>query len=310
MLYFNEAAAENGGEKKGRKKQVSKSFVERLAKQFGINTSNPEDYIEEEIISMVNEGHEQGVFKANEAEMIQNIFEFTDKEAQDVMTHRRNIIAVDGNTRLQDAMDFMLDERHSRFPVYEEEIDNITGILFLKDAMRCLVKKQYGDWRVKDIPGLIRPAIFIPETRNISSLFKSMQSKKLQMVIVADEYGQTAGLVAMEDILEEIVGNIQDEYDNEETMIEKQEDGDFLISGLAPLDDVAEALGITFEEEEFETLNGYLVSKLDKIPSEDERSQISAYGYGFQILSVANKIIEKVKVHKLPDEAKSEEEKE
>ncbi len=289
---------------------MSRTFLERLAKQFGINTSDSEDYIEEEIISMVNEGHQQGILKANEAEMIQNIFAFTDKEAQDVMTHRRNIIAIEGNTNLQDAMAFMLDERHSRFPVYEDNLDNITGILFLKDAMCSLIKQHYGEWKVKDIPGLIRQAVFIPETRNISSLFKNMQSKKLQMVIVADEYGQTAGLVAMEDILEEIVGNIQDEYDNEEQMIEKLEDGTFLISGLAPLDEVARALDITFEEENFETLNGYLVSRLDKIPSDDERSEIVAYGYSFGIISVANKIIEKVKVHKLPAGDKEATEKE
>ncbi len=289
---------------------MSKSFVERLAKQFGINNSNPEDYIEEEIISMVNEGHEQGVINANEAEMIQNIFAFTDKEAQDVMTHRRNIIAVEGNASLKEAMEFMLDERHSRFPVFEDTIDNITGILFLKDAMRCLIKQDYGAWKIKDIPGLLRKAVFIPETRNISSLFRSMQSQKLQMVIVADEYGQTAGLVAMEDILEEIVGNIQDEYDNEEAMIEQMENGDYLISGLAPLDEVADVLGITFEEEDIETLNGYLISKLDKIPSEDERSEIIDYGYSFRILNVANKIIEKVQVHKLPQTVKEKEEKE
>ena len=115
MLYFNEVDFNRFNIE--RKKQVSKSFVERLAKQFRINSSNQEEQFEDEIISMVNEGHEQGVINANEAEMIQNIFEFTDKEAQDVMTHRRNIIAVEGNTTLQDAMDFMLDERHSRFPV-------------------------------------------------------------------------------------------------------------------------------------------------------------------------------------------------
>lgn len=289
---------------------MSKSFVERLAKQFRINSSNQEEQFEDEIISMVNEGHEQGVINANEAEMIQNIFEFTDKEAQDVMTHRRNIIAVEGNTTLQDAMDFMLDERHSRFPVYEDTMDNITGILFLKDAMRFLLKNHYGDWKVKDIPDLIRPAVFIPETRNVSSLFQGMRARKLQMVIVADEYGQTAGLVAMEDILEEIVGNIEDEYDNEETLIEKQENGEFLISGMAPLDDVADALGIEFQEDDFETLNGYLISKLDKIPSDDDRSQIQAYGYNFAILSVANKIIEKVKVHKLPEKDDLQEDKE
>lgn len=288
---------------------MSKSFVERLVKQFGISTSsNTEEQIEEEIISIVNEGHEHGVINADEAEMIQNIIEFTDKEAQDVMTHRRNIIAVEADTSLQDAMEFMLDERHSRFPVYEETIDNITGILFLKDAMRFLLQKQYGAWKIKDIPELLRPAVFIPETRNVSSLFQGMRKKKLQMVIVADEYGQTAGLVAMEDILEEIVGNIEDEYDNDEMLIENQENGTFLMSGLALLDDVADALEIEFEEEDFDTLNGFLISRLDKIPSDDDRSQIQAYGYNFAIISVGNKIIEKVKVHKLPDFVKEDKE--
>lgn len=269
---------------------------------LGKGTSEAEDYLEEEIISMVNEGHEQGVLKENEAQMIQNIFEFTDKQAQDVMTHRRNIIALDGMTTLKDALEFMLDDIHSRFPVYLENLDNIIGILFLKDAMRCHTKQQYDDWMIKDIPELLRKAVFIPETRNLSTLIKNMQLKKLQMVIVADEYGQTAGLVAMEDILEEIVGNIEDEYDNDETLIEHLPDGDFLISGLTPLDEVASALKITFEEVDFETLNGYLIAKLDKIPSDDERSEIVANGYSFRIMSVANKIIERVRAHRLPSQ--------
>lgn len=289
---------------------MSKSFVERLVRQLGINNSDTEDQIEDEIISIVNEGHEHGVINADEVEMIHNIIEFTDTEAHDVMTHRTNIIAVEANTSLQDALDFMLDERYSRFPVYEESMDNITGILFLKDAMRFLIRKEYGSWKIKDIPDLLRTAVFIPETRNISNLFQGMRKKKLQMVIVADEYGQTAGLVTMEDILEEIVGNIEDEYDNEEKLIEKQEDGTFIVSGLAPLDDVADILGIEFEEEEFETLNGYLIAKMDKIPTDDDRSTIQAYGYQFAIESVANKIIEKVKVHKLPEEKKEEKEQE
>lgn len=289
---------------------MSKSFVERLVRQLGINSSNAEEQIEEEIISIVNEGHEHGVINADEVEMIQNIIEFTDTEAHDVMTHRTNIVAVEANTTLRDALDFMLDERYSRFPVYEESIDNITGILFLKDAMRFLIRKQYGAWKIKDIPELLRPPVFIPETRNISSLFQVMRKKKLQMVIVADEYGQTAGLVAMEDILEEIVGNIEDEYDNEEVLIEKQEDGTFVISGLTPLDDVEDILGIHFEEKDFETLNGYLIAKLDKIPADDDRSEIQAYGYNFAIASVANKIIEKVKVHKLPEKNMEEKEQE
>lgn len=272
-----------------------------LALPFGVNTKEmPEDVTEEEIISMVNEGHEQGVLEANEAEMITNIVEFGDKEAQDVMTHRTNIVGVDGKINLKSAIQFMLDATNSRFPVYEEGMDNITGIIHLKDAMRCHTAGNYDEWLIKDIPGLIRQAVFIPKTRKINLLFKNMQSKKLQMVIVADEYGQTAGLVALEDILEEIVGNIQDEYDEDVVYIEEQADGSFLADGMTPLEELEDRLGITFKlEEDIGTLNGYLVSKLDKIPSEDEKSVIEDMGYSFQILSVARKKIQRARIRKL-----------
>ena len=272
-----------------------------LALPFGVNTKEmPEDVTEEEIISMVNEGHEQGVLEANEAEMITNIVEFGDKEAQDVMTHRTNIVGVDGKINLKSAIQFMLDATNSRFPVYEEGMDNITGIIHLKDAMRCHTAGNYDEWLIKDIPGLIRQAVFIPKTRKINLLFKNMQSKKLQMVIVADEYGQTAGLVALEDILEEIVGNIQDEYDEDVVYIEEQADGSFLADGMTPLEELEDRLGITFKlEEDIGTLNGYLVSKLDKIPAEDEKSVIEDMGYSFQILSVARKKIQRARIRKL-----------
>ena len=272
-----------------------------LALPFGVNTKEmPEDVTEEEIISMVNEGHEQGVLEANEAEMITNIVEFGDKEAQDVMTHRTNIVGVDGKINLKSAIQFMLDATNSRFLVYEEGMDNITGIIHLKDAMRCHTAGNYDEWLIKDIPGLIRQAVFIPKTRKINLLFKNMQSKKLQMVIVADEYGQTAGLVALEDILEEIVGNIQDEYDEDVVYIEEQADGSFLADGMTPLEELEDRLGITFKlEEDIGTLNGYLVSKLDKIPAEDEKSVIEDMGYSFQILSVARKKIQRARIRKL-----------
>ena len=272
-----------------------------LALPFGVNTKEmPEDVTEEEIISMVNEGHEQGVLEANEAEMITNIVEFGDKEAQDVMTHRTNIVGVDGKINLKSAIQFMLDATNSRFPVYEEGMDNITGIIHLKDAMRCHTAGNYDEWLIKDLPGLIRQAVFIPKTRKINLLFKNMQSKKLQMVIVADEYGQTAGLVALEDILEEIVGNIQDEYDEDVVYIEEQADGSFLADGMTPLEELEDRLGITFKlEEDIGTLNGYLVSKLDKIPAEDEKSVIEDMGYSFQILSVARKKIQRARIRKL-----------
>ena len=270
------------------------------------------DVTEEEIISMVNEGHEQGVLLATEAEMITNIFEFGDKEAHDIMTHRNHIVAVEGDMPLKEAMAFMLDANNSRFPVYDENIDHIIGILHLRDAMRFHASKEDSNLPVKEMEGLLREAVFIPETKNIDALFQMMQSSKTQMVIVVDEYGQTSGLIAMEDILEEIVGNILDEYDEDEEYIEATDNADeYIIEGKTPLEELEERFDISFEEEEFETLNGFLISKLDKIPEEDEDFDIDVDGYNFKILSVENKMIQSVLVTKIkppePEEDEAEE---
>lgn len=265
---------------------------------FGIKgDENTEDVTEEEIISMVNEGHEQGVLLATEAEMITKIFEFGDKEAEDIMTHRKNILAIDGTMTLGDALDYMLSESKSRFPVYEENIDNIIGILHFRDAMRAHKKPDNLSLPVKDIEGLIRETMYVPETKNIDDLFKTMQQTKTQMVVVVDEYGQTSGLIAMEDILEEIVGNIMDEYDEDEEFITETDNADeYVIGGMTPLSELEERFGISFEEEEFETLNGFLISKMDKIPEENEEFSIDVGDYEFQILSVENRMIQSVLV--------------
>lgn len=267
------------------------------------------DVTEEEIISMVNEGHEQGVIEASEAEMITNIIEYGDKEAQDIMTHRSNIVGIDGSLSLTEAIHFMLSEKNSRYPVYEENIDHIIGILHLKDALRMQVKNIDDNRPIREIDGLLREARFIPLTRNIDDLFKAMQSQKLQMVIVVDEYGQTVGLVAMEDILEEIVGNILDEYDEENAYIEEKGEDEYIIEGKTPLEELEERFGIQFNEEEFETLNGFLISKMDRIPREDEDFDIDVDGYNFKILSVENKMIHSVLVTRLKKEKSREEEK-
>ena len=289
--------------------KVFSALAALFARFCGIDPDHiQEDVSEAEIISMVNEGHEQGVLEASEAEMIHNIFEFGDKEAQDIMTHRKHIVAVEGHMTLSDAMEYMLGTTNSRFPVYEDTIDNITGILHLKDAGRFLFLEHYGDWQVKDIPKLVRPAVFIPETRNIDDLFRGMQTGKLQMVIVADEYGQTAGVVAMEDILEEIVGNIQDEYDEEEPMIEKLSDTCYIMKGMASIEEVEETLGQPLPlDADVETLNGFLITKLDKIPKPDEQSKVQISGYEFQILSVVEKTIDRVRVTKVADVSAEEE---
>lgn len=270
---------------------------------FGVrDNQNDNDVTEEEIINMVNEGHEQGLIQASEAEMISNIFEFGDKEAQDIMTHRKNVIALDGDMRLHDAVDFMLLEKNSRYPVYEENIDHIIGILHLKDAMRVLDQER-ADIPVKELNGLLREPCFVPQTKNIDELFKEMQSKKLQMVIVVDEYGQTDGLVAMEDILEEIVGNIMDEYDEDREYIEERGNDEYIIEGKTPLEELEEFLGIEFADEDFETLNGFLISRLDRIPEPGEEFDVDYRGYHFKVLSVENKMIQSVLVTKLAGEA-------
>lgn len=274
---------------------------------FGIDPHRKEDEVtEEEIISMVDEAHEQGVIQENEAEMIQNIFEFGETIARDIMTHRKNIVALDGDLFLEDALKIMLEESYSRYPVYQGNIDNIIGIIHLKDAMKQMTFKQMGHIAVCDIPDLVRKVEVIPETRNIDSVFQYMQTKKAHMVVVVDEYGQTAGLVAMEDILEEIVGNIQDEYDDEEEFIIHQFDDSILMDGLTPLELVGEVLHVDFENDECETLNGYLTYLLDHVPNEEDK-EVREKGYSFQILKVEKHIIKKVRVEKLTDEKKGEE---
>lgn len=275
---------------------------------FGVrDNKNENDVTEEEIIDMVIEGHEQGIIQASEAEMISNIFEFGDKEAQDIMTHRNNIDAIDGSIILQDAITYMLEGANSRYPVYEENIDHIVGILHLKDAMRFHREDEKLNSPVVQLTELLREPYFVPQTKNIDELFREMQQKKLQMVVVVDEYGQTDGLVAMEDILEEIVGNIQDEYDEDKEYIEERGEDEYVIEGTTPLEELEDRFGIRFDSEEFETLNGYLISKMDKIPEPDEEFDVDCAGYNFKILSVENKVISSVLVTKLPEETTEDE---
>jgi len=266
-----------------------------------------ENVTEEDIKTMVNEGHEQGVLETSEAEMISNIFEFDEKQAGDIMTHRKNITALDGEMLLRDAAQFVLKEgNNSRFPVFGEDMDDIIGTVHMRDVLVHAENPQEAVMAISKVPGLLREAHFIPETRKISSLFKEMQSQKNHMEIVIDEYGQTAGLVTMEDILEEIVGNILDEYDVDEQFIVPGEAKDtWMMDGMTPLEDAQEALGIEFSEEDrenYDTINGLLISRLDRIPSEKERPEVCCQGYRFSVVKVENKMIASVRVAKIPEE--------
>lgn len=277
---------------------------------FGVKPSELLDNVTEEaIISMVNEGQEQGVFDAGEAEMISNIIELDEKEAQDIMTHKKRIVAVNAEMSLEEALRFMLSESYSRYPLYEGNRDNIIGILHLKDVISAYISEES---RNKPLSEIAREPYFVPDTQNINILFHDMQSKNIHMAIVIDEYGQTAGLVAMEDFLEEIVGNIQDEYDEEERMILSTEDGSCVVKGAISLDELEDELDISLKQEDFDTLNGLLISILDRIPMDGEQETLEYAGYRFDILETKNKMIEQVRITKLTEEKEetSEEEEE
>ena len=232
------------------------------------------------------------------AGLIHNIIRYLDKDAKDIMTHRKNIITIDAQELLEDALRFMLDESFSRFPVCEGEIDSVIGIMHLREAMAGYLDEKLRKVPLKELKGYIRPAAFIPETKSIDTLFKEMQADKNHIRIVLDEYGQTSGLVTMEDILEEIVGNILDEHDEEEERIRKVQNGNYLVNGMIDLEDLEDVLPIVFEKEEFETLNGFLIHQLDRIPGEDEQCVVDYEGYRFTVLLVDNNTIQRVKIEK------------
>lgn len=265
-----------------------------------------DEQMEKEIISMVNEVHEQGVLEDSEAMMIHNIFEFGDKEAKDIMTHRKNLVAIDGDMSFGEAMKLIIEQNNSRFPVYEGDIDNIIGAIHIREVLMYARNERVQKRKVKEIEDLVFDIDFIPETKNINSLFREMQAKKSHIAIVVDEYGQTSGLVALEDILEEIVGNILDEHDEEASTIEQLDVDEYMMQGITPLEEVEEILQIPFEAEDYETLNGYLTALLGKIPTDNETFSVEGNGCLFEVLSVDHKMIEKVRVTKLPEESDSQ----
>lgn len=275
-------------------------LLQRMRNLFADNEDH--EKLAEEMADKIEEAYHKGIIGKREMQMIGNVFVYMDTDAKDVMTHRKNIVAMDGNITLTDAMPFFVEENYSRFPVYKEDIDEIVGTVHLRDAMKCYLNEQLRNIPVKDIEELVRPVRFIPETKSIDKVFHQMLSEKTLMMIVVDEYGQTSGIVTMEDIVEEIVGNIQDEYDEEEEMIVKVEDGTYIVDGLTQLEDIEDLLGINFDEEDYDTINGYLIECLDRIPSEEEKCTIRFEGYIFTILSVDNNTIRKVKIEKAKQE--------
>lgn len=249
-----------------------------VSKLFGISGTDEETVTEEEIRMMVDVGEEKGSIKEEEKELINNVFEFNDKVVSEIMIHRKDIYAIDINSDIDNILKELDEYKYSRIPVYEENIDNIVGMLFIKDLLANVNKKE----KVK-ISKIIREPYFVSENKPIDELFRDLQKNKHQLAIVLDEYGGTAGLVTMEDIIEELVGNIFDEYDEEEKEFEKIDDNTFLISGSVSIHDLRKILGVEIPEGEYDTLSGYLIELLGRIPSDDEKPVIETKRVTYKI---------------------------
>ncbi|KUO74608.1 MAG: hemolysin [Clostridia bacterium BRH_c25] len=270
---------------------VSTNLIVKLL--GGQVTATGDQITEEEIRLMINVGEEKGIFQETETEMINSIFEFDDTVAKEVMTPRTDIIAVSSEASLEEILDVIVEENFSRIPVYEESIDNIIGILYVKDLFSMIKRKM--EWEVS-LKSIIRSVYFVPEYKKIDELFKEMQKSKTHIAVVIDEYGGTAGLITIEDLLEEIVGNIFDEYDDVVLDYEKIDDNTYIISGMLDIDDVNDILDTNIPEEEFDTISGMLLSHSGKMPEVgDEVDMGNIY---FRIEEVDDKRISKIRIEK------------
>ena len=265
-----------------------------ISKIFGVGENEEEIVTEEEIKMMVDQGKEDGTIQEDEKEYINNVFEFNDIVASEIMTHRTDIFAVDINTSAAELLEEIIkdDCKHSRIPVYDETIDEIKGILYVKDIIKNITKKTF---KIKNI---MKEAYFVSQNKLINEIFKELQKSKKQMAIVIDEYGGTAGLITMEDILEEIVGDIYDEYDDIEEEYEKIDDKTYIVSGKMPIYDVNKLLNSNIPEGDYDTLSGYLQEELGRIPTEEELPVIETKELTFKIEEYEDKRIVKVKICK------------
>lgn len=273
-----------------------------ISRPYAKKGSNPDDVTEEEILTMVNEGSEQGNILSSEAEMVQNVLELDNKDVKDIMVHRNEIEAMDGNLTVREAIQFFQENHYSRIPVYSENLDHILGIIHIKDVLQYATRPDMAEQKICNVKDLIRPAETVPETHGVHTLFSTMQLEKTHMAIVVDEYGQTCGLVSMEDIIEEIVGNIQDEHDEEEDAVIEVRHDEFRMDGRTSLDEVSETLSCDFHSPEFETLNGYLTDAIGRVPSEHEHFVVERKGFRFEVLDVTDRLIREVCVTRLPKE--------
>lgn len=286
---------------------VTNVIVNGILRLLRIDPHSLDDAVtEEEILQMVGEGEEKGVIEETEKDMIANILDFNDTAAGEIMTHRTDIAAVPDDADITQIVAVALEHGCSRVPVYHEDIDSVVGICYVKDLLPYVGVTVP---KVVSVTKLMRPAYFIPETKKCSQLFTEMTERKVQIAIIVDEYGGTAGLITLEDLMESIVGNIQDEYDNEEEEIHRVSETEFTVDGTASIDEISDLTDIELPEGNYDTIGGLVTELLGYIPKEGEQPQVEVAGLSIKVLGVEDRRLSRLLIIKLPpkDEDESEE---
>ena len=276
-----------------------------VSKLFGVSEGEEETVTEEEIRMMIDVGKEKGTIDEEEKNMLNNVFEFNDKVVSEIMIPRTEIFALDMNMSISEVIEELSEDlRYSRVPVYDEKIDKIKGIVYIKDILLSTKNKN------TKIKNLMKEVFFVSETKPVNELFEELRKNRKQIAIVVDEYGGTSGIVTMEDILEEIVGDIYDEYDKVEKLVDQLDENTFVLNGKLAIYEVEDILGVDIEEGDYDTLSGYLVEELGRIPTEKDKGVvIETEKVAYKIENVKDRHISKVKACKIEQIEDNEEEK-
>ncbi|MDD3067543.1 MAG: hemolysin family protein [Acholeplasmataceae bacterium] len=271
---------------------------------FGLHPNEGDRKVtEEEIMTIVEASSKTGDIDEEESEMIQNIFEFGDTTVDEVMTHRTEVSAISVKSTKKQVIDYIRTEQFTRFPVYDGDIDHIIGTMHVKDLLRYIDNPE----EKFSVKSLLRPPYFVPDSKRTSELFREMQKQKNHIAIVLDEYGGTAGIVTIEDLIEEIVGNIFDEYDDEEEEIQIVDHQTFEVDGLSNISDVEDIIDAGLPVDDYDTVSGFILGQLGRFPEENEEVVIVYEGFKFEVLSIEDKVISRVRITKPSDDRDKDE---
>lgn len=265
-----------------------------LVKITGLDSCKVEEKLsKEEIVSIIEAGQKHGIINETEKKMINNIIDFDDKSADEVMTPRTDVFAIDINDPVSEFLNQLLEEKYSRVPVYDDDVDNVIGVLYMKDF---IIEAQKNGFENIDIKNILHSPYFVYESKNIDQLFKDLQKSKNHMAILVDEYGGFSGIVTIEDLVEEVMGNIEDEFDDEEPDIKKVDNNTYIVSGLLSLDELNDNLDLNLFSENYNTIGGFLISLMGCIPKKNENKTIEYGDVIFKIEEVKQRRIEKIKI--------------